>query len=345
MKGLSRLNQHLLTDQVVDLFTKFGFRQEDVISSVTDRVGSMVDTRASLPPAASSTRLFTDATPPIPGDFVGNDISSSETLQVEIRKLIDEGNSDGKVILFKVGAEGREFKEAAHENNHYVALYFKDGHINYIDPTGEAISESVKHAIQGSHTSLATSQIISSTTALQYTNERNIGQPHYEMGGNDYDCGALLPLVTDMIRTNYPKRENVRLNEQDSKWLGQLLRSVQINESSIGDASQGIDGILQNGLRQELPQSYNTEMELMALEQLRKNFPTPEAQQAEVARLIQEFGNKSLEDTKSQMPNPKKPRRFLTKTEPGAEKDVLDIMCLGQLLFEGAVANPPINLS
>ncbi len=135
MKGLSRLNQHLLTDQVVDLFTKFGFRQEDIISSVTDRVGSMVDTSASLPPASSSTRLFTDATPPIPDNFVGNDISSPETLQGEIKKLIDEGNFDGKVILFKVGANGREFKETTAENNHYVALYFKDGLINYIDPS------------------------------------------------------------------------------------------------------------------------------------------------------------------------------------------------------------------
>jgi hypothetical protein len=330
MKGISSLRQHLLTNQVVDLFTKFGFRQEDIIFSITDAANSFA------PIASVQINTAIDTAPPIPGDFVGNDISSPEALQVEIRKLIDEGNFEGKVILFKVGADGREFKESAGENNHYVALYFKDWHINYIDPTGEGISESVRGVIQSSHASLATSQIISSTTALQYTTERNIGQTHYEMGGNDYDCGVLLPLVVNMINTNYPERGNVRLNGQDSEYLCQILRTVLNNQSTIEDASQGIYGILQNGLRRELPQIYNsTEMELVALEQLRKNFPTAEDQQAEVTRLIQEFGNKDLRDKKTQIPNPRRPGKFLTKTESGAEKDILDIMCLGQLLFEG----------
>ena len=67
----------------------------------------------------------------------------------------------------------------------------------------------------------------------------------------------------------------------------------------------------------------------MALEQLikRKNFPTAEAQQAEVTRLIQEFGNKDLNGAKANIPDPRQLGISLTMTEFGAEKDVLDIIC------------------
>ncbi len=41
MEGLSKLNQHLLTDQVVDLFTKFGFGLEYVISFITHAANAL----------------------------------------------------------------------------------------------------------------------------------------------------------------------------------------------------------------------------------------------------------------------------------------------------------------
>jgi len=79
----------------------------------------------------------------------------------------------------------------------------------------------------------------------------------------------------------------------------------------------------------------NSEMELMALEQLREQFPTTEAQQGEVTRLISGFGSKTLTDRKFKKAHPTKVGKTLTATESGAEKDVLDIMCLAQMIFEG----------
>ena len=98
-------------------------------------------------------------------------------------------NLDGKVIMLIVGADCKEFREVVSENNHYVALYFKDEQIYYIDPTGEYISENLKHVIQSSHTNLGMSKINSSSTALQYTNKSIIKEENY------CASGLLIPLV------------------------------------------------------------------------------------------------------------------------------------------------------
>lgn len=79
----------------------------------------------------------------------------------------------------------------------------------------------------------------------------------------------------------------------------------------------------------------NSQMELMALSQLREEFPTPEAQQEQITRLITGFGNKTLTDNRVKKAHPTKAGKTLTTIESGAEKDVVDIMCLAQMLFEG----------
>ena len=90
-------------------------------------------------------------------------------------------------------------------------------------------------------------------------------------------------------------------------------------------------------------------MEMEALKGLREKFDTPESQRAEVTRLIHEFGGKSLTES-ARVGTGKfhdKGRNKATEvmeTVSSAESNVLDIMCLAQLLFEGGDENISRNL-
>jgi len=194
-------NQHALSSQINDLLIKFGFNQENIISQITEV------------------------------EFQDNDINAPLSLQAEIQKLANSNKLDEKVVVFKLGASDRSFKENQGENNHYVALYFHEEKIHYIDPTGKSVSKTVEQFIKSSHGSLSAVEILSSNNVLQYTNEQNIGRPDYIMGGNDTDCGILLPLAIDLISNNY--QERILLPEVNSKRLGGILRDVVNGEQEL----------------------------------------------------------------------------------------------------------------
>ncbi|MBT4921815.1 MAG: hypothetical protein HON23_02245 [Rickettsiales bacterium] len=79
----------------------------------------------------------------------------------------------------------------------------------------------------------------------------------------------------------------------------------------------------------------NSLIELMVLKQVRQEFLTAEEQIAELTRRINEFANKPLENKQVPTGGFNKRGREIVKTISGAKNDVLDIMCLAQLLFEG----------
>ena len=81
----------------------------------------------------------------------------------------------------------------------------------------------------------------------------------------------------------------------------------------------------------------NSPMELDVLKSLKERFDKPEKQREEVTRLINEFGNKNLTQS-AKVGTGKlhdKEGKEIMQTISSAESDVLDIMCLAQLLFEG----------
>lgn len=280
------------------------------------------------------------------GGFAGAEIFGPEALSKALQDVMSKaGDKNNQLILFRVGAERREFVGAEGENNHYVALHFtQDGpnlKLTYIDPTGAEISPQVRGVI-ASHPSLAGCTIESSRASLQFTNPTPEGVVPYQMRGNDSDCGVLVALAADMVRTNYERRDQVRLNESSSRQLGQTLRQLANEEKNIGEVGQVIGDILRSEVSRVVKptqeQIYNNSpMELDVLKSLKERFDTPEKQQAEVTRLIGEFGNKKLEDVKITKPHPKpkRPGQTITETISGAKNEILDIMCLAQLLFEG----------
>ena len=135
-----------------------------------------------------------------------------------------------EVVIFRVNSSGRKFlsDDRRNENNHFLGLYFKGGEIHYIDLTDKPISESVKQAIKSHHS----------------LNNEEIKKESYVMGGNDTDCGVLLTLVDDMIKQNYQEKDQIKLNENSSKDLGQILRRVINNEQSLNNSGRAIDNIL-----------------------------------------------------------------------------------------------------
>lgn len=311
-------NQHLLSSQIVDLLKKLGWREEDVISSITS------------------------------GEFQGNDINTPDSLQAELTNLMGSGNPEGKLVLFKVGTnQSRDFEPGQSRNNHYVGLLFKEGKLIYIDPTGNPIYPTVLQTIQTSHPSLASIEVQNSPHSLQYTNPEQHGET-YVMGGNDYDCGCLLALTADIVKKGLPQ---ARLTEASSKDLGQILRGVVNNEATLEQVGQDIGAILEGRSTTKKTEQYNnTPIELATLQDLKERFSTPESQLEEINRLIAEFGNKSLHDSQrvgtgefrtttkkvrvAEKFESREEKKEIMKTISPAEQDVLDIMCLGQLLFE-----------
>jgi hypothetical protein len=307
--------QHLNREQVLKTFEALGYPLENIVSAVD-----------------------------IEG-FTGAEIFRSEALSKALQDVMSKaGDKNNRLILFRVGAERREFVGAEGENNHYVALHFiQDGpnlKLTYIDPTGAEISPQVKGLLD-SNSSLVGCTIASSKTSVQFTNPvKGYGIP-YQMGGNDSDCGVLVALAADMVRTNYEGRDQVRLNESSSRQLGQTLKQLTIDEKSLDEVSQVIGSILRGEVsrgKEAKDQAYNNSpMELKVLENLRAEFDTTEKQQTQVTKLINEFGNKKLEDTRVTKPHPKpkRPGQTITETVSGAKNEILDIMYLAQMLFEG----------
>lgn len=99
------------------------------------------------------------------------------------------------------------------------------------------------------------------------------------------------------------------------------------------------DKIQQDFLEQEsleTKQRYNNiQMELIALEQLKKDYPTSDKQMERINQLINEFGNKKIDDEKTETDKINtKTGKTIMQTIAGAKNDVLDIMCLAQMMFE-----------
>ena len=282
------------------------------------------------------------------GGFAGAEIFTPAALNQAIQNVLGkEGDKNNRLILFRVGAEGRSFIPNEGENNHYVALHFaQDGpnlKLTYIDPTGAEISPQVGGIIT-SHPLLAVCTIESSGASLQFTNPTPEGVAPYQMRGNDSDCGVLVALAADMVRRNHEGRNQVKLNESSSRQLGQTLRQVMNGEKALAEVGDVIGGILRGEIsrgREVQVQAYNNSpMEMDVLKDLREKFDTPEKQRAEVTRLINEFGGKSLTEsarvgTGKFHDKDRNKGKEVMETVSSAESDVLDIMCLAQLLFEG----------
>ena len=307
--------QHLNREQVLETFKALGYPLENIVSTVDI------------------------------GGFAGDEIFRPEALSTALQDVMRKaGDKHNQLILFRVGAERREFVADQGENNHYVALHFiQDGtnlKVTYIDPTGAEISSQVRGVI-ASNPSLAGCTIESSRASLQFTNSIQGNGIPYQMGGNDSDCGVLVALASDMVRGNYEARNQVKLHEASSRQLGQTLKQLTNGEKALAEVEQVIDGILRDKISrggEVQAQTYNNSpMELDVLERLRAQFDTTEKQQVQVAKRISQFGSKKLEDTRVTKPHPKpkRPGHTITETISRATSEILDIMCLAQLLFEG----------
>jgi hypothetical protein len=213
--------------------------------------------------------------------------------------------------------------------------------VTYIDPTGAEISPQVSGVI-ASNPSLASCTIESSGASLQYTNSiQGHGIPS-QMGDTDSDGGVLVALAPDMVRGNYEARNQVSfLHEESSRQLGKTIKQLTNGEKALAEVGQFIDGILRDKISkggEVQAQTYNnSSIELDVLERFRAEFDTTEKQQVQVAKRIGEFGSKKIEDTRVTKPHPKpkRPGQTITETISGAKSEILDIMCLAQLLFEG----------
>jgi hypothetical protein len=314
----SRLNpnQHLNTEQVLETFNALGYPLENIVS--TSDVGGFARDEIFRPGALST------------------------ALQDVLRKAGDQNLN--RLILFRICAERREFVADQGENNHYVALYFmQDGphlKVTYIDPTGVEISPQVRGVIV-SNPLLADCAIESSRASLHFTKRIQGYDIPVLMGGNDSDSGVLVALASDLVRRNYEARNQVKLHEASSRQLGEILKLLANGEKALAEVGQVIDGILRDKIcrgGEVQAHTYNNfPMELDAMERLRAEFDTPAKQQVEVAKRIGEFGSKKLEDTRVTKPHPKSkwPGQTITETISGAKSEILDILCLAQLLFEG----------
>ena len=85
----------------------------------------------------------------------------------------------------------------------------------------------------------------------------------------------------------------------------------------------------------EINHNYNnTQIELLALQQLKLDYPTSDKQMNKINQLINEFGNKNLNDEKIKTDKINiKNNQPIMQNIVGAKNDVLDIMCLAQLIF------------
>ena len=216
-------NQHLTTDQVLKTLRALGYCRENVISTVD-----------------------------IDG-FVGAEICSANTLRQAVNAVMaGDEDKNNKLILFKVGAESREFVDAQNLNNHYVALHFCQDvndalKLTYIDPAGAGISQQISE-ILSTHPLLEGCTIESSEAVLQFTNPTAEGVVPYQMRGNDRDCGVLVALAADMVRRNYQGRNAIRLNNESSNALGGVLRRLTNREKTLGEVEGDIGRILQSGI-------------------------------------------------------------------------------------------------
>lgn len=106
-----------------------------------------------------------------------------------------------------------------------------------------------------------------------------------------------------------------------------------LGNASTNDAHhENLKKDLEKQLLNAESKSYNTPLESDVLKFLREEFKTKEAREKRLQELIKEFGNKSLtESTKVKISHSNKAS---TKTISSAQSDVLDILCLAQLLFE-----------
>ena len=88
-------NQHLNREQVLETFKALGYPSENIVSTADF------------------------------GGFAGAEIFSPGALSIALQDVMRKaGDQNNQLILFRVGAERREFVADQGENNHYVALHF-----------------------------------------------------------------------------------------------------------------------------------------------------------------------------------------------------------------------------
>jgi hypothetical protein len=199
-------------------------------------------------------------------DFLDTEIYNEKSLFAAINKALNnnENETEHSLIILKVESKSKTFSNSSNggENNHYVGLYFsRNEHenleITYIDPTGQEISPAMKKMIKDSNYLPQNFTIKNSEISLQYTNSSYTPQGLYIMGGNDTDCGVLLPLIATLLKEGKGEEyKNIKLNFEESKTLGQILR----NEINV-EKRQEIDEILNAGKNPSHENSQNSELD------------------------------------------------------------------------------------
>lgn len=176
------------------------------------------------------------------------EITNANLLRAALDEVLAKSVKKDCLILLRVNAETRTFADNEALNNHYIALHFSEGKITYLDPTGEAAPLEMQQIITQKFPHLA---FASCAAVLQATNPQYEGEV-FIMGGNDYDCGALVALGADMLRRNFIEIDQVRLSELSSKRLGQILRKIRKENIDLdkvgGEIGEEIGTILQNSI-------------------------------------------------------------------------------------------------
>ena len=164
-----------------------------------------------------------------------------------------------KIIILKVNGITKFFAPDIAENNHYVALFFNDdGSVTYVDPTGAPISKELEAIFKVSFANGKEPKIKSSLHQLQYTAPKtdDNGQVLL-MGGNDRDCGLLLPFILANYVSSGAAQEAIILTENQSVSLGQHLRAYY-NQAM----QQGLPVFGPLSLESKLSDALNIELDL-----------------------------------------------------------------------------------
>ena len=141
----------------------------------------------------------------VEGQGEHQEIQDVENFVQALTLLTDAAVGVEKTIIFKVkflqGKHGdlKSGPEDGDTANHYVAVKIKKTaqryEVFYIDPTGRAISQKVIQSLNAALQGVVT--VTSSNAQIQALGEIHRDEAGTEIGagGNDYDCGILLPLI------------------------------------------------------------------------------------------------------------------------------------------------------
>lgn len=159
------------------LFMNFGFNDNDIISEVKSE---------------NSTK---------------NEIQNGESLDNEIYRLKNSNELNGKIIIFKIDVDTKNFIINEKQNYRNVALYFFNMNIYFIDHTGEDISSDLKNS-----------------SYFLKSNEIKISKAKLEILNDEKNCEVLLPLAIFLIKVEFNDRDFIDLNQAASKDIVTTLR-------------------------------------------------------------------------------------------------------------------------